>query len=165
MLGVLVIGSVHHLVTSPSRNGLTRQYSALCIIIGASLCPLVVVRRYASSSGQPLHCWVVTWPVLIVIGGPIRRRRVAVRALERRRALHVFIGSHCCWVVLLFVVGSSFPHADVIRVTMVRVGRVLFDTLVLGEMPALSICGQRHRFSDVLSGPPIAWPPLVFISP
>ena len=165
MLDVLAIGLVHHLVTSPSHNGLTCQYSALCIIIGALLCPLVIVRCYASSSGQPLHCWVVTWPILIVIGGPICRRRVVVRALERRRALHVFIGSHHCWVVLLFIVGSSFPHADIIRVTMVRVGHVLFDMLVLGKMSALSICGQRHRFSDVLSGPPIAWPPLVFISP
>jgi hypothetical protein len=71
------------------------------------------------------HRWVVTWPVLVVIGGPISRRWVTVRAyslsLECRRALLVFIGSRRCWVVLLFVIGSSFPHAGVIRMTMVGI--------------------------------------------
>ena len=61
----------------------------------------------------------------ILVGGLIHRHRVTVRASsssERRRALLVFIGSRRCWVILLFVVGSSFPHAGVIRMTMVGVG-------------------------------------------
>jgi len=107
-------------------------------------------------------CWVVTWPVLIVVGGPIRRRRVAVRALERRRALRVFIGSHRCWVVLLFVVGSSFPHADVIRVTMV-VSRsqtnkirslflfVLDDDLLICSLISRAVVEPRYRISTLRS--------------
>ena len=65
-------------------------------------------------------------PYSLSLVGPFIVRWVVGRAysssLERRRALLVFIGSHRCWVVLLFAVGSLFPRAGVIRVTMVGVG-------------------------------------------
>jgi hypothetical protein len=43
VLDVLAIGSAHLPATSHVRSGLTRHRSALCIIVGASLSPLVVV--------------------------------------------------------------------------------------------------------------------------
>ena len=49
MLDVLAIGSVHLPATSHLRSGLTRHRSALCIVVGASLGQLVIVRRSASS--------------------------------------------------------------------------------------------------------------------
>jgi hypothetical protein len=101
VLDVLAMGSIHLPATSHVHSGLTRYRSVLCIVVGASLgppavvrryaCrrlvvtgpyssslvgPLVVVRRYASSSGHPRRRWVVTWPVLVVVGGPIHRRWV-----------------------------------------------------------------------------------------
>ena len=120
---------------------------------------LVIFRRHASSlwrrwahlsSFGAIHRrWVVTWPVLVVVGGPISRRWVAVRAysssLERRRALLVFIGSRRCWVVLLFVIGSSFPHADVIRVTMVGMS---WSRLIRYASVVRNV-GVEHMWSEV----------------
>jgi len=63
MFDVLAIGSVHLPATSHVRSGLTRDRSALCIVVGASLGPFVVVRRYVSL--LDCHCLV-----LVVAGGP-----------------------------------------------------------------------------------------------
>ena len=109
----------------------------LCIVIG---------RRWAHLAlfGAMHCCWVVSGPYpsslvgsLVVVAlslglyssslvEPFIVRWVVVRAysssLECRWALVIFIGSHHCWVVLLFVIGSSFPHAGVIYMIMVGVG-------------------------------------------
>ena len=47
MFNMLAIGLVHLPATSHLRSGLTHHHSALCIVIGASLGQLVIVRHYA----------------------------------------------------------------------------------------------------------------------
>ena len=139
MFDVLAISSVHLPATSHVRSGLTRHRLALCIIVGASLgplslfgamcrCwivtasyssslvgPLVIIQRHASSSGHPHRRWVVTWPVLVVIGGPIHHHRVAVRAysssLERHQVRLVFIGSRCPTLRRWVLVPSCWRHS------------------------------------------------------
>ena len=74
MLDVLATGSLHLPAISHVRSGFTRHRSALCMIVGASLGPLVVVRRYAGPTCHRWSLYVVHWPVLIVAGGPTCRR-------------------------------------------------------------------------------------------
>ena len=92
-----------------SSFGGMRRHRAILLVVGLSF-------GLSSSLVGPF----------VIVGRPIRCRWVAVRAdsssLERSRALLVFIGSRRCWGVLLFVIGSSFPHAGIIRMTMVGVG-------------------------------------------
>ena len=76
---------------------------------------LVVIRCHASLSGHPRRRWVVTWPILVVVGGPIHRHWVAVRAysssLERHRARLVFIGSRCPTLRRWVLVPSCWRHS------------------------------------------------------
>jgi hypothetical protein len=79
-------------------GGLTCRRCALCVVVGLSLaCTHHCWWAHLSSFGTMHHRWVVTWPILVVVGGLIRRHWVAVRAysssLEHHRALLVFIGS------------------------------------------------------------------------
>jgi len=107
--------------------------SALCVVIGLSL-PRTRRRWWAhlssfgtmrrrrailivgpsSSLGHP-HRWVVTWPILVVVGGPIHHHRVAVRAysssLERHRVRLIFIGSRCPTLRRWVLIPSCWRHS------------------------------------------------------
>jgi hypothetical protein len=144
------MGSLHLPATSHIRSGLTRHHSALCVVIGASLGLLIVVRPASSSLvgslvvvpryASLLGCH---WPVLVVAGGPPCRRSalcVIVGPSSSSLGCHLARTCHRCgsrsgpthrhWNITgpysfslgLVVVGSSFPHAGVIRVAMVGVG-------------------------------------------
>ena len=114
--------------------GPTCRRSALCVVVGLSL---ACTRR----------CWaylsVVTWPVLVVVGGPICRRRVAVRG----QGLLIVIGmspdpasGHIIGLSYSSSLGlRSFILASFMWPWLGWAGRVLFDVLVLGETLALSI--------------------------
>jgi hypothetical protein len=150
-----LFGAMHHrwIVTGP--------YSS-------SLGPLVIVGPSSSS--------LVTWPVLIIVGGPIRRRHwVVVRAyslsLECRWALHRVSSSLSCPTLRRWVL---VPPC-VIHVAMVGVGcsclircASVGRNVGVGHMWSEASKKEKNgkvvvRFHDIPSGPPIAWVPLVFM--
>ena len=134
------------------RSGLARHRSALCMVVGTSLGPLVF-RRYASSLG--CH-----WPVLVA-GGPTCHRAILLvvglslgpysSSLGRGQGLLIVVGTSLgptrfhCWVVLLSVVGSSFPHVGVICVTMVGVS---WSCLIRYASVGRNV-GVEHMWSEV----------------
>jgi len=116
--------------------------------------PLVVVGRYTSSTGpyssslvglSPFGAMRCCWAILLVVGlsldpyssslvGPfvdvgLRSGPIDSSLLERRRALLVFIRSPRHWVVLLFVVGPSFPCAGVNSRGLSEGGLVLYASV------------------------------------
>ena len=98
MPNVLAIGLVHLSATSHICSRLTHYCSALCTSLGCHW-PVLVIAGWAHLLFSAMyHCWIVTWPILlIIIGGPIHHHWVIVRAysllLECYWALLVFIGS------------------------------------------------------------------------
>jgi hypothetical protein len=103
------------------------------------------------------------YSVLVAVGGPsvvVGSRSGPTHHLRNVAGPYLFS--------LGLIVGSSLPHVGVIRVDMVWwAGRVLFDTLLLGETSALSTCDQRqgrkrrmpYQVGRSLLGPPLCSSP------
>ena len=140
MLDVLAIGLAHLLATSHVCSGLIHYLLALCIIVGAllgSAChchwPILVI------TGGPICCHlaacVVIGPSSLLLDCHLAHTHhhwwAYWLSLGRAQGLLIVIGmlpglfplglivglSYSSWVV-----GSSFPHAGIIRMTMVGVG-------------------------------------------
>ena len=166
MLDVLEMGSLHLPATSHVRSGHIRHRSALCAVVGVSLGPLVVVRRYASSLGcrwahlssfGAMHRrWVVTGPYSSLLGLLVSSNLARTRSrwwahspsLSRGQGLLIIIGRSPGPASGLVVVRLSYSSSLGLRSFILAsfvwpwlgwAGRVLFDALVLGETLALSI--------------------------
>ena len=112
--------------------------------------PFVIIQQHVWLLGHPCCHWIVTWPVLIVIGGPIGCHWVELRAYS--------LSLECCqahfhWVSLLdcptlhgLLGPCSLMLASFAWPWWEWDSCVLFDTLVLGKTSVLSMwSGKEER--------------------